>query len=149
MVARENKGREQSRRGFWKDRDKIPDGRVAWTAFDAGSLFISQYEEMVEDEETGEKYRNPMRPGSAVVAHFKTNFGNKALIKFILTNMTAEELEAFQYIFNHAVELARPVVEERDRIAREALESGADDHHERVYRSPPTRIVRERKKPQH
>lgn len=144
MVAQENNGRGQSRRGNWKSRDRIPDNRVAWAIFDTGSLYISQYDEMVDGEEEGERIRNPMRPGSAVAAHFRDNFTRK-IMKFILTNMTEKELDAFSDIFKHAIELARPVVRERDRIAWEAYESGDDDHHERVYRSPPAKVVRKRK----
>ncbi len=39
---------------------------------------------------------------------------------------------------------AEPVVAERDRVAKEAFDNG-DDSNERVYRAPPTKVVRRRK----
>jgi hypothetical protein len=62
-----------------------------------------------------------------------------------LSAMTAEELEATRQFFNHLFDLAEPVVNERDRIARDAFREG-DDSYARSYRTPPTFVTRERKK---
>jgi hypothetical protein len=60
-----------------------------------------------------------------------------------LTTLTVEELNALQQFYNYCFDLARPVCAELDRRAQEAMEEG-DDSDQRVYRSAPVFVVRER-----
>jgi hypothetical protein len=136
-----NKGRSGANKRT-SPGDTIPEGRFAWTHFYAGAMSVSEYDEVVEDEEGGEK-PNDLRPGKSISVLMGTNFGNRAGLKWILTNFTHAELMAVREIFNLACDLAEPVVLERDRLAQEAFENG-DDSHARVYRSPPTKVVRRR-----
>ncbi|MEU4066702.1 hypothetical protein AB0F25_30690 [Streptomyces wedmorensis] len=102
---------------------------------------MNQYPETLDDEEGGEK-PNELRPGDSVSVLVSTRY-NPTGTKLILTNMTHEELVALREIWEHAFDLAEPVVVERDRVAREAFERG-DDSNERVYRAPPAKVVRRR-----
>lgn len=59
----------------------------------------------------------------------------------VLSTMTTPELHLYSELINLAIEMARPVVAERDRIAAEANEEG-DDSYSRIYRQKPQLIVR-------
>lgn len=63
--------------------------------------------------------------------------------KHVITSMTAEELAHYKEFINLAIEMAEPVVAERDRIAAEAMAEG-DDSYGRVYRQPSRIVVRPR-----
>lgn len=56
--------------------------------------------------------------------------------RFSLTTLTEEELDAFGDFIQRSIEIARPIVQNRDRIAKEAMENG-DDTFIRVYRAVP------------
>jgi hypothetical protein len=57
------------------------------------------------------------------------------------TALTLPELEALRDSINCAIENSRPIVEERDKIAKEALASG-DDSYRRSYRAAPMFNIR-------
>lgn len=61
-----------------------------------------------------------------------------------LASLTEEELDLFEEFILMALKMARPVVQVRDRIAREAFEDG-DDSFSRIYRQQPKLIVRPKK----
>lgn len=64
-------------------------------------------------------------------------------VTFNLTACTEKELDAIEQLFQLAINLARPVVQHRDEVARDALESG-DDSYSRSYRQAPELVVRHR-----
>lgn len=63
--------------------------------------------------------------------------------KHAITSCTAAELAHYKEFINLAIELAEPVVAERDRIATESLAEG-DDSYGRVYRQLSRIVVRPR-----
>lgn len=71
-------------------------------------------------------------------------FGPK-FINVNLSAMTEVELDATQAILARAIETARPIVQHRDRHAREAYENG-DPSFARNYRAAPTLYARARQK---
>ena len=62
-------------------------------------------------------------------------------VKIALTQLTAAELSAIRQTFELAFELARPVVEHRDKVAHDAFLAG-DDSYTRSYRAPAEFVVR-------
>lgn len=62
-------------------------------------------------------------------------------ISYHLTALTADELDSVERLFALIFQAARPVCEERDKVARDALKSG-DDSDSRSYRQAPQFIVR-------
>jgi len=67
----------------------------------------------------------------------------RAAVALGLTELTTEELDAMQELFNKAFELARPTTRRRDEIADEAFQRG-DDRYARSYREPPQLVYRQR-----
>lgn len=63
--------------------------------------------------------------------------------KHAITSCTAAELAHYKEFINMAIEMAEPIVAERDKIAAEAMEEG-DDSYGRVYRQPSRIVVRPR-----
>jgi len=57
--------------------------------------------------------------------------------------MTAEELNAIEELISTAIAWARPVVELRDKEAKDAQEAG-DDSYSRLYRAVPSVVYRKR-----
>lgn len=58
-----------------------------------------------------------------------------------LTMMTEDELLAFKQFVSEITELALPVCQLRDKLAREDYEQGRDNY-DRIYRSPPQVVTR-------
>lgn len=139
MASSGNPGRSQGRRGKWT-ASKIPSERKAWAEFSLGRLAVNQYPEY-QDAEEGEEPQVDEAIGPGVSLLLDSRF-DKTIIKFILTNLTGPELDAFEGTVLHAIKLARPSVEARDELAKEAFDNG-DDSHERSYRALPTFVVRE------
>lgn len=75
--------------------------------------------------------------------------GRPRPLKWNLTGMTTEELEATRQFFNHTFTLIDPVIRERDKVANHALETTGDDTFTRLYRALPQFVTRERKKREH
>lgn len=61
---------------------------------------------------------------------------NRAVLPIPLTSLTEEELDALQTFMNETIAAARPVVQQRDAIAKEAAERGEDTYFRR-HRSGP------------
>lgn len=59
-----------------------------------------------------------------------------------LTQLTAKELTAFREFINRAIDLAEPVVRQRDEEADHAFNEG-NDTFERIYRAVPQLVYRE------
>jgi hypothetical protein len=64
---------------------------------------------------------------------------------FRLSEMTTEELDAFEAFIVKAVERARPICKELDARAAKAWEEG-DDSYTRSYRTAPRLVERKRRK---
>lgn len=58
-----------------------------------------------------------------------------------LTGMTEVELQLFREALLIGVEIALPIVRERDKLAKEALDDGDPDADDRVYRGLPIVVV--------
>lgn len=65
-----------------------------------------------------------------------------------LSNLTAEELDAVEELLTTALKWARPVVERRDKEAKDAWDAG-DDSYSRNYRSVPQLVFRKRPEWEH
>lgn len=63
-------------------------------------------------------------------------------ITLMLTNLNERELDELQQLLDLAFQWARPVVQLRDREAREALETSGDDVNPRNYRQVPQFVIR-------
>lgn len=74
--------------------------------------------------------------------------GRRSSMLISLTNMTSVELDKFEEFMLHAINRARPIVKDLDRIAQEAYENG-DDGFERLYRPLPIFVDRERSESEH
>lgn len=59
-----------------------------------------------------------------------------AMISINLTRFREDELDIFEEAIRYAIDRARPVVQERDRVAREAYAHG-DGTYERLHRGTP------------
>jgi hypothetical protein len=103
---------------------------------------VSQYPEYQDAGEDEDRVVDEA-VGHSISLLLQSRFDAKT-IKYILTNLTGPELDAFERTILHAIKLARPSVEVRDKLAKEAFENG-DDSHERFYRVLPTFVVREGK----
>ena len=64
-------------------------------------------------------------------------------ISIHLTDLTLDELEWFQRFMNHAIDEARPLVQQVDQASLDAAEEG-NSVDERLYRPVPTFLTRER-----
>lgn len=67
-----------------------------------------------------------------------------ATISINLTRFREDELDIFEEVISYAIKRARPVVQERDRVAREAYARG-DGTYERLHRGTPKISYIERK----
>lgn len=86
----------------------------------------------------GERDVDDLSPDVLVMGH-----GTKASrdMTWNLSALTAEELGYLKQLLNLAIQLAEPIVEDRDRYTREAFEAG-DDSHPRLFRQKPVFVVR-------
>jgi hypothetical protein len=75
----------------------------------------------------------PPEEGEDVILFMKRG-QNKLAIN--LSEFTTEELIAFRRVVGHAIKLATPIVEERDRIAKEAADSGDNVYYRSLRPSP-------------
>lgn len=134
-----NPGRTQGRRGKW-EKDRIPAQRVAWAEFFSGKIAVNQYVEVRDTSVPTEEQEALPELGMSVSLLISSQFEHRN-IKLIPTNLTGDELDALEKVLLHAIALARPTVELRDKLAEEALKNG-DDSNERIYRGVPTFVVR-------
>lgn len=91
-------------------------------------------------------YVNPHSPEGEVGEDHILTFvhPNRRPLAVNLTGLTEEELNAVQMFLNRAFEQARPIIQERDKVADDAFDQG-DDSFVRNYRRPPELVVRTRK----
>lgn len=69
---------------------------------------------------------------------------DEAHISINLSRLREDELEIFEEIIKYAIDRARPVVQARDRVAKEAYSNG-DGTYERLHRGTPKISYIERK----
>jgi hypothetical protein len=105
--------------------------RFAWLRVHIGNFIIMKYDETPEGEV------DELGP-NVILFIPRPNTRDLALH---LTALTESELDATEEFFKLLFDLARPTVQERDRVAKDALEKG-DDSFTRVYRADPQFIVR-------
>lgn len=128
---------QPGRRGPNKNKydGKISANRFAWVV-----MANLNYTILVGDEDATEV-------GTDVVL-FRPMPGRVPSHSLNLTNLTEPELDALEQLFKDAFEWARPVVQRRDKEARDAWDQG-DDSHVRNYRAAPTVVYRKRPVSQH
>ena len=117
--------------------------RKAWTTLNNLKVTIfSLHDEKFTDElpeELKDKYSKFVGDDDVVTIQLSTGFKSFGVS---LTNFTGEELAVFKEMFNHAIELAAPVVAARDAITQEAYDEFDDDSFDRLYREVPRVLVR-------
>jgi hypothetical protein len=115
-------------------RGRISESRRAWTR-----TYPAEFVLYVNERDEGSA--DPAADTTpTIVLFFKV--GAKA-VYLDLTVLTAEELAASKKLIDLAFDEAKPVCEERDRMAEEAMANG-DDTHARAYRAVPQFIDRKR-----
>lgn len=107
---------------------KISENRAAWC-----KTVIGQFVLMLDPPENADQV------GTDIRLHIPRPGMRDVTLN--LTAMTVEELDAFEQFITLILQTARPVCEERDKVAQDALDQG-DDSHGRVYRQAPQFIVR-------
>lgn len=117
-----------ARKKVYGQNHKFSDERYAWITVETGKYVI-----LVGKDEGH---------GSDVVLHMPRP-GKIPDLAIPLTNLTIQELDELQAMFNTAFEWARPVVQQRDKEAEDAWNEG-DDSHSRNYRPLPTVVYRKR-----
>lgn len=118
--------------------EQISDTRTRWVLLGTTSVVLYESE---EPDDAGHFAGYP-----SVRLVFSRN---RERLSLLLTHYTAEEIRMLREFVNHALDLAEPLCEERDRIAREAFENNDDDTYIRLYRPTPQLHVRKRRQPQH
>lgn len=121
---------------------KMSEGRIAWTRNILVQLVVRYFEPETNGEKTdldGNLLRD-IQVGPNVRIDYKPNHGYK-IFGIELTALTEPELAAFKKIMNLAIDLAEPVVKERDRLAK--LEDPNSSTNGRVYRALPEVAIRE------
>jgi hypothetical protein len=119
----------------YKTGDRLADSRIASLTFLFGAWVIRQFTSV--DTPDGDK--KPIEYGYAL--HLDIGTPGVKPLQLHLTSLTRIELEELKKFLNLAIDLAMPVVIERDRVARDAQEAG-DDSYGRIYRALPTVVVR-------
>lgn len=113
---------------------KMSEERAAWLRTYLGQMTYMRYDK-TPDGDTIENGPN--------VVLYVPRTGSRIPLIMNITALTIEELDAMEAFFKLIFDEARPIVVERDRVAREAFDSG-DDSFARVYRQLPQFIIRSR-----
>lgn len=113
---------------------RFTEGRYAWCKVVFGEFII-----LVGDE-SGESTED--------VVLFHPRPSTIPNVTLPLTNLTEEELDAFESIVTSAIAWARPVVKKRDTEAQDAWNNG-DDSNPRNYRPVPQLVYRKRPQSEH
>jgi len=79
--------------------------------------------------------------GPDVIMYILYKTAYKSQMAINLTRLTEPELDALKNILDSTIELARPIVQLRDKVARDNLDHG-EDSDPRVYRPVPNIIKR-------
>lgn len=120
---------------------RMSDRRVAWAEFLFGKIIVRQF--LPEDETDAEmrEYAEENQVGPTVIVQMDFGRGGRRPIYLNLSALTAEEVRVFRDVMNFALDLAEPVANDRDEVARRAQAAG-DDSYARVYRAVPQFIIR-------
>ena len=121
---------------------KISDRRIAWTRNHLLEMIVRQFlpEDNGDLTDDDGVLLSETQIGPNVRLEVKSLQAYRG-VGFDLTAMTMEELEGFRSTINLAIDLAVPVVRERDRSARE--EDSSRSTNPRVYRGLPEVVVRQ------
>jgi hypothetical protein len=112
----------------------MSENRRAWIKTAVGMMVLMEYRNGEDEDES----TNETEP---TIRLYLPQPGRKA-VSYDLTALTEPELDAMEKFFALLFKKARPVVQQRDKVANDALERG-DDSFARVYRDAPQFIVRE------
>lgn len=139
------RGRAFKGRGMYQGKvtGQMRDSRVAWVDLLFGKIIVRQF--LPEDEKSDEmrEFAEENQVGATIVLEFQIRWMSRALT-LNLTNLTHQEILLMRRLLNMALDLAEPVVIDRDKVAQDAKEAG-DDSYARVYRAVPQIVVRESK----
>jgi hypothetical protein len=86
----------------------------------------------------------PVEPGDNIVIAFDSGYKKFAVN---LSAMTTEELLMWQQAIGIAIEWAAPIVQERDRVAREAADNGNDIFYRRHRAAPKLSVFQRQSRP--
>jgi hypothetical protein len=111
---------------------------VAWLETFIGHVYIMMYPEGHADETDAPSVKS--EPGPTLRLMFVKN-GRP--IYWTLTALTSDELDKLKTLLDMAFDIARPIVEERDKAAQHAYDTQGDDSIARLYRAVSRLIVRE------
>lgn len=118
---------------------KISIKRYAWVDIFLGKFVLSRanpWEDRTHDKTAGGE-------GGYGVKIIVPNISHPRYpIHLRLTSLTEKELDLLEKFLKLAFDLARPIVKERDRVAREAAESG-DVSFGRTWRQEPQFVIRD------
>lgn len=130
------RGKSRNRVGHFK----IGKNRVAWANTFITKIALMRYSE--EDMATIEQTipGDQGEQGDTLRLMISTTSGRPYTLN--ITAMTEEELEAFEGIITLALRMARPIILDRDREAKERYANG-DDSYSRSYRQLPQFIIRQ------
>lgn len=112
------------------DPARMSEGRAAWVKT-YQDQFVIFFDLVKEGEDAGHLKD---------IMFFHSHDGGRSA-SLNLTACTEDELNAIEEFWMHAISLARPIVQHRDKEARDALEAG-DDTYMRNYRALPVRVYR-------
>lgn len=128
-------------RSTYRGDGRMSDNRVAWAKTVLGTAEVRQH--LPGDPTEGEEFDNEGQIGPNVQLRIIRPGAGKP-VSLNLTAMTVKELEAVRELFNLALDLAEPVVQHRDEVARRAQDQG-DDSFARSYRQLPELVIRKGK----
>lgn len=123
-------------------REKLAE-RYAWVNNYEGEtvVFVQDPEKLFD--ENGAALTTYLQFGGGDNVHVTINpTKSRNSITLMLTNLNERELDELQQLLDLAFQWARPVVQLRDREAREALEAHGDDVNPRNYRQVPQFVIR-------
>ena len=116
----------------------VATGTIALLGIDRSKMEAAEAAEV--DDELHTKLMSEVGESKIIVIAVP---GRSRPLYWNLCAMTMEELEVTEEFFKHCFNEARPIVEQRDRVAADALATGDDSYH-RVYRAVPQFVVRQR-----
>lgn len=126
---------------------RYADNRLAFAKTAAGTIALYRLNNDPEEAESEEE--REIIENSEIGPNYKLTFSSaRRNIDYYLTSLTEDELDSIKSMFEFALELAYPIVRERDRMAQDAFSDG-DDSFSRIYRQSPQFVVRNREITEH
>lgn len=101
---------------------------------------IFRIPEEVAQEESGAKNSSYLPEAGDSIQFALRWHGSKGFM-IALTSLTEQELDQFEQFVTFGVAKARPIVRERDKVAREAVKNGNYDYH-RSQRQDPKLLIK-------